>query len=521
MKTKKENRKIKFTFEVLMVIVVFFIFYLLLFRYYGSLNETEKLNPRFVQINYEELEISANSLEKNYDLNNKTAKNVFVLNYHVITNGAPTDPYEISYEQFRDNMFALKSQGYQTVSLDDFYLFMRGEKELPDKSFVLTFDDGAKSAYYNADPVLKVLNYTAVMFVITGSSLDEIDDAYYLNKSELAQAQQTGRWELESHTDNSHFRILVHPNGEIGPAMTNKYWFASENRFETDEEYLLRVSEDLKRAKSLLEENFNKTVIGFALPFGDFGEPRSNYVDAHKILYNLTTQMHKLVFYQFSSAKMLYYRGNYGDNKAESYGILRLSVDALRTPDSLLKEIEASRALELPFRETYTNEARWPTPSGEASFENNTIVLATSVQEGANIRLAYLDGSYLWKDYSYSLRLKNSAASVVLLISRLKTSSDYTACRYGPGLVRIINVEKGVHHIIVEEKITDPLVSGTKLSMSVSGLNVSCFMNNIEVAQAEATNISTNGGIGVKAEGFKTSDKTFAFGDIAVREGGY
>jgi len=243
-------------------------------------------------------------------------------------------------------------------------------------------------------------------------------------------------------------------------------------------------------------------------------------VNAHKILYNLTTQMHKLVFYQFSSAKRTYYSGNYGDNKADSYGILRLSVDALRTPDLLLKEIEASRALELPYTETYTNDARWPTPSGEPHFENNTIVLSTSLEENANIRLTYLDGSYLWEDYYYSLRLKNSAASVILLISRLKTSTDYTACRYGPGLVRIINVEKDIQHIIKEEKINKTLIPETVLSMSVSGLNVSCFMDSVEIIQAEVTNISTNGGIGVKAGSFETSDKTFAFSDIRVREGG-
>ena len=60
-----------------------------------------------------------------------STNSVPVLVYHGIS------PHEngndITIRQFEDHMLSLKKAGYQTVSLDDLYAFMRGEKQLPQK----------------------------------------------------------------------------------------------------------------------------------------------------------------------------------------------------------------------------------------------------------------------------------------------------------------------------------------------------------------------------------------------------
>src|SRR3990167_8963661 len=99
------------------------------------------------------------------------AKSIPVLLYHGIIENA--DGSNILLEDFKNQMFALKKAGWQTVNIEDFYAFMRGEKQVPDKSFLLTFDDGRKDSYYPVDPILKALNYRATIFVITGRSLVE------------------------------------------------------------------------------------------------------------------------------------------------------------------------------------------------------------------------------------------------------------------------------------------------------------------------------------------------------------
>ncbi|MBS3171955.1 polysaccharide deacetylase family protein [Candidatus Woesearchaeota archaeon] len=518
-----KNRGLSITFQILAVLIIITTFLFLVLKYLDISTKVEE-DPRFVKIDYKQLQKEADAIGNPSSLTNTNAKNVFVLTYHVISNGPPQDEYDISYDQFKDNMFALKRAGYQTISLQDFYLFMGGEKEIPDKSFILTFDDAAKAGYYNADPILKALNYTAVMFVITGHSLGENQSVYYLNELELLEVQQTGRWELESHTYESHFRRQIDANGNTAPVLTNKLWISEESRIETNEEFFARVSTDIKKSKELLEIKFNQPVIAFALPYGDFGESGSNYPEARNIIYDLTTSTSKLVFYEFPIKNKIF-KGNYPGSKQDSYLVTRLPADSLRTPDKLLQKIEASRSLELPYYEHYTNYDSWPRISGIASFENDSIILKNDVTPVEDILFAYLDGSYLWEDYTYSIQLKNKQASKISLLSRLtysvgkSTSSlDYVSCQYTKESVSLINANRGVQTKIVSEQLTNKtdLKAGTILSMSVKNNMVSCSMNGKQVISKEVPNISSHGGVGVKAEDFATQNKTFAFGGISI-----
>lgn len=504
--------------DVVYIIFIFFIFFILLFRYYWI---TDDGNPRFVEVDYEKLQKEASAIEINSYSTKKYAENVFVLNYHLVTRDAPTDQYEISHEQFKENMFALKSQGYQTVNLEDLYSFMRGEKELPDKSFVLTFDDGAKASYYNVDPILQVLNYTAVMFVITSYSIEPPERAYYLNKSELIEMEKSGRWELGSHTYQSHSRLPIGPSNKTGVAFTNKLWIPSESRLETNDEYYNRIQKDLQISKRQLEETINKPVNSFALAFGDFGERQSNYPGVSEILRNLTRESYSLIFYQFKPTRDRDYRANYKDEGKNSYLIVRLSVDNVRSPEELLEEIEASRTSTLPYYENYSNENKWPRVSGSATFKEDRIILKDNPEDEGGEKtnlMAYLDGSYLWENYYYVIKLKNSNAQTVMLLSRYKSSIDYTACRFSSGFVRIINVNDNKYEIIKNEKLLDGeyLTNETVLSMYIKDSNVSCFIDGKRVAEGHVPGILPHGGVGIKAEDFTDQNKTFEFGGISV-----
>ena len=72
------------------------------------------------------------------------ARSIPVLLYHGIIIGDSNstikspDGINIPLNEFEEQMFALKKAGYQTVSMEDFQAFMRGEKQLPEKSFLLT-----------------------------------------------------------------------------------------------------------------------------------------------------------------------------------------------------------------------------------------------------------------------------------------------------------------------------------------------------------------------------------------------
>jgi hypothetical protein len=93
------------------------------------------------------------------------ATDVPVLLYHGVV--AKSDRFSLTADQLKEQLFALKKAGYQTIRLTDFEAWKKGERELAARSFLLTFDDGRNDSYDGADPLLKALDFTAVMFVAT------------------------------------------------------------------------------------------------------------------------------------------------------------------------------------------------------------------------------------------------------------------------------------------------------------------------------------------------------------------
>jgi hypothetical protein len=147
-----------------------------------------------------------------------------VLLYHGIINNE--DRFSISKDRFFDHISSLKKAGWHTVSLSDLESFNRGEKELDDKSFVLTFDDGRVDSYKNADPILKAVGYNAVMYIAVNSSIkseDEKKSTYYIGNEDIKNMINSGRWEIGSHAiQESGGYVTISEDGEKGNFLSNK-----------------------------------------------------------------------------------------------------------------------------------------------------------------------------------------------------------------------------------------------------------------------------------------------------------
>ena len=94
--------------------------------------------------------------ESSSGVGTKTAQSIPVLTYH----GLPSEGEgSVNFDSFVSQMMALKEAGWKTITLKQFESYIKGEDEqIPDKSFLLTFDDGRKDTYYPVDPVLKNLS---------------------------------------------------------------------------------------------------------------------------------------------------------------------------------------------------------------------------------------------------------------------------------------------------------------------------------------------------------------------------
>jgi peptidoglycan/xylan/chitin deacetylase (PgdA/CDA1 family) len=90
---------------------------------------------------------------------------VSVLGYHDFSETAPETAMRIRTSKFRHQMDVIRQLGIAVIPMSDFTAWRRGEKQIPEKSIVLTFDDGWKSVYTDAFPILKEFGYPFTLFL--------------------------------------------------------------------------------------------------------------------------------------------------------------------------------------------------------------------------------------------------------------------------------------------------------------------------------------------------------------------
>lgn len=127
-------------------------------------------------------------------VSNRNAK-VIALCYHNIED-KKTGALTISVEDFEKEMQQLKDNGFTVISMQDFLAWRRGEKAIPEKSALITIDDGWVSAYDNAWPILKKFNYPFTLFIY----IDYVNTGgKSMTWDQLAEMRDAGV-DIESHT---------------------------------------------------------------------------------------------------------------------------------------------------------------------------------------------------------------------------------------------------------------------------------------------------------------------------------
>lgn len=97
--------------------------------------------------------------------------------------------HSVEQDRFEEQMEFLAKNEYQTLTADDFYDCLIGEKPVPDRAIVLTFDDGWESVWSIAYPLLKKYEFRAVSFIIPGLT-GEVD-FYYPNLDDFWSGNAT------------------------------------------------------------------------------------------------------------------------------------------------------------------------------------------------------------------------------------------------------------------------------------------------------------------------------------------
>lgn len=126
----------------------------------------------------------------------RTATGIPVLNYHQVE---PKDgnPLTLWPEQFEAQMEYLAAEGYTTITIDEMMDALENGTSLPEKSVIITFDDGYADNYEYAYPILKKYGFKATIFLIY-----DFTNTYpnYLTWDQVAEMKDSGLIHFESHT---------------------------------------------------------------------------------------------------------------------------------------------------------------------------------------------------------------------------------------------------------------------------------------------------------------------------------
>lgn len=145
---------------------------------------------------------------------------------------------------FEEQMRYLKNQGYRVINLKEFVEFVSLKRQLPQRSVLLTFDDGYRSFLQYAVPVLKELGFTATLFIYT-DYVGAGSNAF--TWADLKKLQQDG-FDVQAHS-KSHGDMV---RGASEPA----------------KEYEKRLEAELAQPRALFQKNLGFAPEILAYPYG-------------------------------------------------------------------------------------------------------------------------------------------------------------------------------------------------------------------------------------------------------------
>jgi len=188
-----------------------------------------------------------------------------IMYHHILKEPSRWGDYVISPEEFEEDLRYLAEEGYTAVTATQLIGFVKYGLPLPEKPVVLSFDDGHRSFYAYAYPLLKQYDQKAVVAIVgeyseSYSVGEDHNVAYaYLSWDEIAELSASGYAEIQNHT------WAMHDN-------TGRRNGVKRLKGESAEEYAAVLAADLGRLQDKLEEITGVRPNTFVYPFGAVSE---------------------------------------------------------------------------------------------------------------------------------------------------------------------------------------------------------------------------------------------------------
>ena len=173
-----------------------------------------------------------------------------ILMYHMISE--PKTEAEVKYacppRQFDKHLKMLLSKGFKPINIEAVESYYLHNIPIPDKSFLITLDDGFEDNYTNAFPILQRYNIPAVIYLATGllgKTNQWMSTPAFSERKMLSWPQIQ---EMATHGIHFGSHTVSHPKlTELGDD---------------------RVREELVQSKQIIEDQLGLECRHFAYPYG-------------------------------------------------------------------------------------------------------------------------------------------------------------------------------------------------------------------------------------------------------------
>jgi len=185
---------------------------------------------------------------KYYDRGGLTLKGyqtVPILSYHKFSE-SKADKMTVTASAFEEQMKLLVDKGYRVITLDQLFDFLDYKIQIPRKSVVITIDDGWRSTYSIAFPILKKYRYPATLFIYSDL---------------ITGRKKTLDWDLINEMAGNGIDIQCHTKSHRS--------LTSPAEKESFRQYYDAIEQELLDAAKTIKVKTNKEVKYLAYPFGD------------------------------------------------------------------------------------------------------------------------------------------------------------------------------------------------------------------------------------------------------------
>ena len=179
---------------------------------------------------------------------------VIIYGYHRFEKTVHRPDTEMTPEMFEAQMKELKDKNIAVIGMQDFLAWKRGEKGIPPRAAVITFDDGWKSQYEVGWPIMKKYGYPFTLFIYT----EGVKGMKYGGGAAMS-------WEMLAEMRDAGVDIQAH--SATHQDLRKPYDKVQKKRL-NPEEYQQWLTAEIIGSKQLLEQKLGIRVNCFAVPFG-------------------------------------------------------------------------------------------------------------------------------------------------------------------------------------------------------------------------------------------------------------